>query len=112
MDYLDVLQFVLPQLEDLQPDVVFQQDGSPPRWARISLEFLGIHLPGPWVERDGPIPWPPRSSDITPLDFFMCGYVKDIVYKILMSSLDEPKLRIFCWDRKSYTANVGHLEGN
>jgi hypothetical protein len=24
-----------------------------------------------WVERDGPIPWPPSSPDITPLDFFL-----------------------------------------
>ena len=24
-------------------------------------------------------PWPPRSPDITPLDFFLWGYVKDRV---------------------------------
>jgi hypothetical protein len=40
------------------------------------------------------IPWTPRSPDITPLDFFLWGYVKDIVYKIPVISLDELKLRI------------------
>jgi hypothetical protein len=40
------------------------------------------------------IPWPPRSPDITPLDFFLWGYVKDIVYKTPVTSLDEVKLRI------------------
>jgi hypothetical protein len=26
------------------------------------------------------IPWPPRSPDLTPCDFFLWGYVKDKVY--------------------------------
>jgi hypothetical protein len=30
-----------------------------------------IHFPGRWVGRDGPIPWPPRTPDIMPLDFFL-----------------------------------------
>jgi hypothetical protein len=44
--------------------------------------------------RDGPIPWPPRSPDITPPDFFLWGYVKDTVYRTPVTSLDELKLRI------------------
>jgi hypothetical protein len=31
-------------------------------------------------------------SDITPLDFFLLGYVKDIVYKNPVTFLDELKL--------------------
>jgi hypothetical protein len=53
-----------------------------------------MHFPGRWVGRDGQIPWPPRSPDITPLNFFLFGYVKDIVYKTPVTSLDELKLRI------------------
>jgi hypothetical protein len=34
------------------------------------------------------------SPDITPLDFFLWGYIKDIVYKTPVTSLDELKLRI------------------
>jgi hypothetical protein len=86
--------YLLPQLEEHQPHVVFEQDGAPPHWARIDREFLDMHFPGRWVGRAGPIPWPPRSPDTTPLDFFLCGYVKDIVYKTPVTSLDELKLRI------------------
>ena len=28
-----------------------------------------------------PVPWPARSPDLTPLDFFMWGYLKNSVYK-------------------------------
>jgi hypothetical protein len=53
-----------------------------------------MHFPGRWVGRDGPNPWPPRSPDITPLDLFLWGYVKDIVYKTPVTSLDKLKLKI------------------
>jgi hypothetical protein len=47
------------------------------------------------VGLDRPIPWPPCSPDITLLDFYLCGYVKDTVYKTPVTFLDELKLRIF-----------------
>jgi hypothetical protein len=54
-----------------------------------------MHFPGRWIGRDGPTPWPLRSPDIKPpLDFFMRGYFKDIVYMNPVTSLDELKLRI------------------
>jgi hypothetical protein len=58
------------------------------------MKYLDMNFPGLWVGHDGPIPWPPRSPDITPLDFFLRGYVKDIVYKTHVISFDELKLRI------------------
>lgn len=79
--YLDMLdQFVVPQLMHLQPNVIFQQDGAPPHWSLIVREFLDTQFPGRWIGRDGPTRWPPRSPDITPLDFFLWGYVKNKVY--------------------------------
>jgi hypothetical protein len=90
MTYLNMLQlYLLPQLEDHQPNVVFQQDVAPPHWVPTAPEFSGR-----WVRRHGSIPWPPRSLDITPLDFFLWGYVKDIAYKTPVTTLDELKLRI------------------
>jgi hypothetical protein len=47
-----------------------------------------------WVGRDRLISWPSRSPGIMPLDFFLRVYIKDIVYKIPVTTLDEPKLRI------------------
>jgi hypothetical protein len=79
--YLDMLQqFVVPQVEDLQPTVIFQQDGAPSLWGRIVRDYLDATFPNRWLGRDGPLAWPPRSPDITPLDFFLWGYVKDKVY--------------------------------
>jgi hypothetical protein len=54
--YLDRLQqFVVPQVEDLQPMVIFQQDGAPPHWGRIVREYLDITFPNRWLGRDGPL---------------------------------------------------------
>nr|CAI5833004.1 unnamed protein product [Callosobruchus analis] len=38
-------------------------------------------MSGQWIGRRGPIEFPPRSPDLTPLDFFLWGTVKDEVYK-------------------------------
>ena len=35
-----------------------------------------MRFPDGWIGRGGPIPWPPRS----PLEFFLWGYIKNIVY--------------------------------
>jgi hypothetical protein len=47
----------------------------------VALPHCGLQVhacldrifPWIWIGRDGPMPWPPRSPDITPLDFFSCG---------------------------------------
>jgi hypothetical protein len=91
--YLGMLQFfLLLQLEDYQPNVMFHQDVAPSHWACIDWEFIGIHFPGRWVGRNVLFPWPPSSPGVTPLDFFLWGNVKDIVYN--HCDLYEQKLRI------------------
>lgn len=71
--YLDMLQqFVEPQVEELQPSIIFQQDGAPPHWGLMVRDYLNSKYPNRWIGRDGPMRWPPRSPDLTPLDFF-CG---------------------------------------
>ncbi|GBN33043.1 hypothetical protein AVEN_231822-1 [Araneus ventricosus] len=62
--------------------------------AMIVRDFLDENFPDRWCGRGGPIPWPSRSPDITPLDFFLSGFVKNIVYKTTVLSLDELKRRI------------------
>jgi len=44
--------------------------------------------------RDGSTPWPPRSPDITPLDFFLWGYVKDKVFSKPVPVITNLKARI------------------
>ena len=58
--------YVVPQLEEFQPWIIFQQDGAPPQWGSHVRRFLDATFPNRWIGRDGPTPWPPRSPDITP----------------------------------------------
>ena len=93
--YLDMLKhYVVPQLEEFQPRVVFQQDGAPPHWSLIVRDFLNETFPNRWIGRNGPTPWPPRSPDITPLDFFLWGYVKDRVYRTPVRDVETLQSRI------------------
>jgi hypothetical protein len=76
------------QMAHLQPNVFFQQDGAPPHWGltvRVSLNEIFSKRIG----QDGPIPWPPHSPDITPLDFFFWGYIKDQVFHPKVGSVVE-----------------------
>jgi hypothetical protein len=40
------------------------------------------------ISRRGPVAWPPRSCDITPLDYFLWGYVKSLVYADKPETID------------------------
>ena len=50
--------------------------------------YLDHNVPGQWLGRRGPIEFPARSPDLTPLDFFLWGTVKDEVYKRKPRNLD------------------------
>jgi hypothetical protein len=57
-------------------------------------DYLDATFPNRWLGRDGPIAWPSRSPDITPLDFFLWGYVKDKVYASRVTRVEDLKTRI------------------
>ncbi|GFU48879.1 short stature homeobox protein [Trichonephila clavipes] len=40
------------------------------------------------ISRFGPVNWPPRSCDLTPLDYFQWGYVKSLVHADKPQTLD------------------------
>ena len=93
--YLDMLElYVAPQLEEFQPRIIFQQDGAPPHWSSHVRRFLDATFPNRWIGRDDPTPWQPRSPDITPLDVFLWGYVKDIVFSTPVPDITNLKARI------------------
>jgi hypothetical protein len=46
----------------------------------MSTTFMDEKFPGCWVGRGGPTAWPPRSPDLTPLDIFGWGFIKDVEY--------------------------------
>ena len=56
------------------------QDGALAHFSCFVTDVLNVRFPDAWIGRGGPIPWPPRSPDLSPLYFFLWGYIKNIVY--------------------------------
>jgi hypothetical protein len=48
----------------------FQHDGAPVHYTRTTQaqQVLDRRYPDSWIGRGGPINWPARSPDLTPLD--------------------------------------------
>lgn len=97
--YLNFLQNVLPNLLEDVPLTIsramwFQNDGCPAHFARSVRDHLNNEYPQRWIGRLGPISWPPRSPDLNPLDFFLWGYLKEIIYSKPIHNLAELRARI------------------
>lgn len=75
-------------------DVIFQQDGAPAHFARIVRQYLDLVFPNRWIGRSGPILWPPRSPDLTALDFFLWGFLKDRVFRTIPQTIQKMENRI------------------
>ncbi|GFT40611.1 DUF4817 domain-containing protein [Trichonephila clavipes] len=63
--------------------------------ARVTIDLLKDTFGDRLISRFGPVNWPPRSCDLTPLDYFLWGYVKPLVYADKPQELDhlEDKIR-------------------
>ena len=57
-------------------------------------ELLRENFPDRVISRNGNYNWPPRSCELTSLDFFLWGYVKDKVYANAPQSIQELKENI------------------
>lgn len=58
----------------------FQHDGAPPHNTRAVCEYLNERFPDRWIGNNGPVRWPARSPDLTVLDTFLWGTLKNRVY--------------------------------
>ena len=89
---------------------------------RSEGQFLNDTFPDRLIGRDGRISRPPRPSDITPLDFFLWGCVKDIAYRTKVRDITDLKQRISnaidtinetmlkrTWQEIEYRLNVLHV---
>lgn len=84
--YLNFLQTVVSDFIDNLPlnirrHFYFQQDGASIHSTNAVREWLDNHFPNRWIGRFSVNPWPARSPDITPMDFFFWGYLKNKVFK-------------------------------
>lgn len=76
-------------LEQFRKIEWFQQDGAPAHNAHVVSEYLNQQFPGRWIGNSGPVLWPARSPDLTPLDFFLWGYLKDKVYSTVYETIED-----------------------
>ncbi|GFT61897.1 transposase [Trichonephila clavipes] len=58
---------------------------------RATIDLLKYTFGDRLISRFGPVNWPPRSCDLTPLDYFLWGYVKSLVYADKPQTLDHLK---------------------
>ncbi|GFV25159.1 uncharacterized protein TNCV_592251, partial [Trichonephila clavipes] len=72
-----ITNFFIPELNnhDVQ-ELWFQQDGATCHTARATID------------------WPPKSCDLTLLDYFLWGYVKSLVYADKPQTLDHLEVNI------------------
>jgi len=106
-------------------DFVTQQDGAPPHFRPDVRHWLNDILPHQWIGRGANedlmfCPWPKRSPNLTPCDYFLRGYVKDKVFvppqpvsipdlKTRITAAVEtftPDLLIRVWQELDYRLNV------
>lgn len=97
------IQFLDNNLEDLledlplaiRRDLWFQQDGAPAHYDINVRNWLDANFPERWIGRGGTVAWPPRSPDLTPLDCFLWGFLKNNVYSSEVNNVNDLIARIF-----------------
>ncbi|GFX58578.1 uncharacterized protein TNCV_417571 [Trichonephila clavipes] len=91
-------------------ELCFQQDDATCHTARATIDLLKDTFGDRLILRFGPVNWPPRSCDLTPLDYFLWSYVKALVYANKPQTPDHLKttfavlLPIYghkCWKKSS-----------
>lgn len=84
--FLELLQNLPMLMEDVplatrrRGRMYLQMDGCPAHYGREVRRFLNENYPNRWIGRGGPVGWPARSPDLTPLDYFLWGVMKQRVY--------------------------------
>ncbi|GFU59295.1 DUF4817 domain-containing protein [Trichonephila clavipes] len=74
---------------EMDAELWFQQDGETCHTARATIDLLKDTFGDRLISRFGPVNWPPRSCDLTPLDYFLWSYVKSLVYADKPQTLDH-----------------------
>ncbi|GFV76421.1 DUF4817 domain-containing protein [Trichonephila clavipes] len=60
-----------------------------PVCSRATIDLLKDTFGDRLISRFGSVNWPPRSCDLTPLDYFLWSYVKSLVYTDKPQTLDH-----------------------
>lgn len=102
--FLNFLQTEFMELiEDLplatRHALIFQLDGAPCHFSAQVREWLNVNFTNKWIGRatnnDNQLTnWPARSPDLSPLDYYLWGRLKEIVYKDRPANANELRNRI------------------
>ncbi|XP_066148942.1 uncharacterized protein [Euwallacea fornicatus] len=99
--YLQYLQNSLPNLLEnlplqLRRDMWLMHDEAPPHFALNVRNHLNQQYPNKWIGRgnDAPVKWPPRSPDLNPMDYFLWGHLKSMVYMTTVDNEEQLCQRI------------------
>jgi hypothetical protein len=74
--------------------IFFQQDGASPHFGLQVAAYLNQRYESRWIGRRGPVPCPPRSPDLTPIDFFLWDPVEGVTYRTNVHTTDKLGYRI------------------
>lgn len=90
-----ITDFFVPALHGIDVnDVWFQQDGATCHTSHATIDLLRQTFDGRLISRNGDVNWPPRSCDLTPLDYFLWGAVKDKCYADKPETIEHLKANI------------------
>lgn len=97
--YHDFIRDTLPVLLEHVPlqvrhNMWFMHDGAPAHFSRSVRTLLNNRFGDRWIGRGGPLPWPPRSPDLNPLDFHLWGHLKALVYATPVPNVETLRARI------------------
>lgn len=102
MYYNNFLRHELPRLLDeagvpanVRLHMYYMHDGAPCHSSDAITQHLNGVFGNRWLANTGPWRWPARSPDLTPMDFFLWGFVKNYVYRTRnILSREETMVRV------------------
>ncbi|KAJ4427495.1 hypothetical protein ANN_25143 [Periplaneta americana] len=62
--------------------------------AALARRLHQERCPNRWIGRGGPIAWPPRSPDFNPIDFYLWGHLKSLLYSSPAPDMESLRNRI------------------
>ncbi|KAJ8898013.1 hypothetical protein PR048_003373 [Dryococelus australis] len=67
-------------LQQTLPELLANHDDAPAHFSADVRTHLVATYPHRWIGRGGPVPWPPRSPDLSCLDLFLWGHLESSKY--------------------------------
>ena len=88
-------EYFFRDMDGIDPDEMWmQQDGATCHTANETIELLQTRFDDKLISRNGLVNWPPSSCDLTPLDYFLWGYAKSLVYANNPATLEALEAKI------------------